>query len=255
MDIFDVKVLLITFGPGTPLEVEVMTNEDLRYYNWGCPSFVRGVLETVTAGRIYDDSDPDAYRGEADFVFYLPPGRPKVGEPLLQDTLTQCERGNDLLTHEKQSQILCIEDGRPICPACGEPLCAAVESYTSGIVPYWAGRDSEVGCYGGFYADPDDGSTGESDLTSLYCSCGWDVDPRTTDLVVYEWFTPGAPVISRDGKTVGELTGSRHACRLEGCTGLRLGVRWPKEPGQKRRRVTFPCTKGMRWSGRGWQIL
>lgn len=37
---------------------------------------------------------------------------------------------------------------------------------------------------------------------------------------------------------VGRVVGSRR-CTLEGCTGKRLGVRWPDG------RLTWPCTKGM----------
>lgn len=59
-------------------------------------------------------------------------------------------------------------------------------------------------------------------------------------------------VLPRDGirkgrvveKLKGEVIG-RSDCRLEGCRGLRLHVRWPKVEGQ-RVKVTYPCTKGMR---------
>jgi len=45
------------------------------------------------------------------------------------------------------------------------------------------------------------------------------------------------------------LTGRRF-CRLEGCTGQRMGVRWP---GGK---VTWPCSKGMKSRSNGdWEIL
>lgn len=52
-------------------------------------------------------------------------------------------------------------------------------------------------------------------------------------------------VLDRDGKMRGETTGSFRVCSLEGCRGHRIGVRWPKEPGQKRAHVTFPCTEGL----------
>lgn len=46
-------------------------------------------------------------------------------------------------------------------------------------------------------------------------------------------------ILSRDGELKGEVTSTTRRCRLEGCNGLRLGVRWPD------RKVTYPCTKGM----------
>ena len=47
-------------------------------------------------------------------------------------------------------------------------------------------------------------------------------------------------VYSKGKKAVGICTGSIRNCRMEGCTGQRLGVRW--EDGK----ITFPCTKGMK---------
>jgi len=44
---------------------------------------------------------------------------------------------------------------------------------------------------------------------------------------------------------VGKPTGSTRVCRLEGCTGRRMGVRWSDG------KLTFPCTKGMKWSPKG----
>lgn len=37
----------------------------------------------------------------------------------------------------------------------------------------------------------------------------------------------------------GALTGTTRHCRLEGCTGRRLGVRWPDG------KITWPCSKGL----------
>lgn len=53
------------------------------------------------------------------------------------------------------------------------------------------------------------------------------------------YFAKGTKVVSRDGKIKGKTTGSCNHCRLEGCNGLRLGVRWSDG------KLTFPCTKGM----------
>lgn len=47
------------------------------------------------------------------------------------------------------------------------------------------------------------------------------------------------PIISRDGGTVGEVTGSTRRCQLEGCTGEQYFVRWPD--GKR----TWPCSKGI----------
>lgn len=63
-------------------------------------------------------------------------------------------------------------------------------------------------------------------------------------------------VLSRCGTLKGETTGSVRCCRLEGCGGACIGVRWPKEPGQKRAKVTFPCSKGMKTvNTTTWQII
>jgi len=48
-----------------------------------------------------------------------------------------------------------------------------------------------------------------------------------------------ARIISGDGKHVGKATGGGYACRLEGCRGWRIRVRWRDGS------VTFPCSKGM----------
>jgi hypothetical protein len=63
----------------------------------------------------------------------------------------------------------------------------------------------------------------------------------------------GEKVVSRDGKAVGETTGSERLCSLEGCGGMRLGVRWPRRRGKAR--TTYPCTKGMSFDGGQWRIL
>jgi hypothetical protein len=55
---------------------------------------------------------------------------------------------------------------------------------------------------------------------------------------------------SGKGIVRGVLTGSERSCSMEGCTGRRLGVRWPDG------KLTWPCTKGMLFEPRkGWQIL
>lgn len=48
-----------------------------------------------------------------------------------------------------------------------------------------------------------------------------------------------ALVYSNDGTQVGVNSTSAYRCRMEGCTGVRITVKWPD--GQ----ITRPCTKGM----------
>ncbi len=52
-------------------------------------------------------------------------------------------------------------------------------------------------------------------------------------------FPKGMPVRAASGEE-GHTTGTFRACQLEGCTGTRVGVRWPDG------KLTWPCTKGMR---------
>lgn len=64
----------------------------------------------------------------------------------------------------------------------------------------------------------------------------------------------GVKVHSRDGKAVGYSTGALFHCRLEGCTGTRMAVSWPRKGGKSR--TTYPCTKGMLQVNRAeWRIL
>lgn len=46
-------------------------------------------------------------------------------------------------------------------------------------------------------------------------------------------------VFSTDGSTFGILTGGSRRCRMEGCLGRSLAVRW--QDGQ----LTYPCSKGL----------
>lgn len=52
-------------------------------------------------------------------------------------------------------------------------------------------------------------------------------------------------VVSRDRAMTGKATGGTRHCRLEGCTGRRIGVRWPDK------HITWPCSKGMVYSPDG----
>lgn len=56
-------------------------------------------------------------------------------------------------------------------------------------------------------------------------------------------------VLSSDGKERGKTTGGTRSCQLEGCTGIRIHVRWAG--GQ----YTWPCSKGMKEIDQDtWQI-
>lgn len=59
--------------------------------------------------------------------------------------------------------------------------------------------------------------------------------------------TRGTIVLTAGGDTAGILTGGHRPCTLEGCTGLRLGTRWPDG------HLTFPCTTGMAFDPDSWE--
>ena len=57
-------------------------------------------------------------------------------------------------------------------------------------------------------------------------------------------------VYARNGKECGKVISANLHCRMEGCTGVRLRVRW------KDGKITCPCTKGMKVRKDGhWQIM
>jgi hypothetical protein len=56
---------------------------------------------------------------------------------------------------------------------------------------------------------------------------------------------PLRKVVSRSGHLVGKPTGTTRRCRLEGCGGVNIGVRWPDG------KITWPCSKGMTYSKKG----
>lgn len=51
--------------------------------------------------------------------------------------------------------------------------------------------------------------------------------------------TPGAKIYNREGTEAGEATGGTRFCRLEGCTGRRIYLRWPDK------KITYPCSEGI----------
>lgn len=58
----------------------------------------------------------------------------------------------------------------------------------------------------------------------------------------------GTPVVSSDKKETGSMTGTTRRCQLEGCNGLRMGVKWAD------RKLSWPCTKGMVYKNGKWEI-
>ena len=63
-----------------------------------------------------------------------------------------------------------------------------------------------------------------------------------------DMFTAGTAIYSSDGKLRGVATGSQHRCRLAGCNGLRISVKWPDG------KTTFPCSKDIIPKSKRWQI-
>jgi hypothetical protein len=62
-------------------------------------------------------------------------------------------------------------------------------------------------------------------------------------------YAKNTPVLSRDGKKKGKLTGGSRHCGMSGCSGKALSVRW--EDGK----LTYPCTKGMEYTNGTWKIV
>lgn len=59
-------------------------------------------------------------------------------------------------------------------------------------------------------------------------------------------------ILSRDGKHVGTATGGNaRQCRMEGCKGERIGIRWDDGT------LTFPCTAAFQFDKRRkmWKLL
>lgn len=61
-------------------------------------------------------------------------------------------------------------------------------------------------------------------------------------------------VRNTDGTETGVVTGVTKHCQMEGCTGVRLHVRWSGASGKTR--STWPCSKGMKKTEKEdtWQI-
>ena len=59
----------------------------------------------------------------------------------------------------------------------------------------------------------------------------------------------GETVLSRDGNTRGRTTGGVRPCVLEGCLGLRIGVRWPDG------KLIWPCSEAMVRRRGAWRSL
>jgi len=50
----------------------------------------------------------------------------------------------------------------------------------------------------------------------------------------------GAKVYSRGGKMAGRIVSNTRDCQMEGCMGIRIGIRW------KDGHITYPCSRGMK---------
>jgi len=58
------------------------------------------------------------------------------------------------------------------------------------------------------------------------------------------------PVFSRDLSERGVRTGGYRHCQMEGCRGLRIGIRWPDG------RISWPCTMSLaEGPSGGWKII
>lgn len=56
-------------------------------------------------------------------------------------------------------------------------------------------------------------------------------------------------IYDRSGKERGKTTGGTRQCKLEGCSGCRIGVRWPNGE------ITWPCSKGLKNYRRHMKII
>ena len=65
-----------------------------------------------------------------------------------------------------------------------------------------------------------------------------------------EHIPAGTKIFARKGcRMVGRSTGTFRPCTLEGCIGLRVGVRWSNG------RLTWPCIRGMEPHCGGYRIV
>lgn len=54
-----------------------------------------------------------------------------------------------------------------------------------------------------------------------------------------DWLARDTVVHSRNGEHQGKIVGNARTCRLDGCGGVRVPVRWDD------RRLTWPCSKAL----------
>ena len=68
------------------------------------------------------------------------------------------------------------------------------------------------------------------------------LDPEGADalLISVPTIDQAKRVYARDGRKSGRIVGGGDFCRLEGCTGVRISVRWPDG------KLTRPCSKGLK---------
>lgn len=80
-------------------------------------------------------------------------------------------------------------------------------------------------------------------------------NPGGIEADILKFFRPpttdkGIPVFARGArKAEGTTTGTTRFCQMDGCPGIRVGVKWNSG------KMTWPCSKGMARLKKGWKIL
>ena len=79
----------------------------------------------------------------------------------------------------------------------------------------------------------------------------WGATPMksVTEGTFQELIEPGTPVVSRDSELTGHTNRTYFRCCMEGCTGLRIAVKWPDG------HWTYPCSRGMNYNEGKWKII
>jgi hypothetical protein len=74
----------------------------------------------------------------------------------------------------------------------------------------------------------------------LLCALAGTTEDLRRYLMPRAVYPKGTVITSRDGKQRGKCTGTVRRCPLEGCGGIRIGVRWPDG------KITWPCSVGIK---------
>jgi hypothetical protein len=92
-------------------------------------------------------------------------------------------------------------------------------------------------------------------LTELLLDATEDASPTAVADALATWRNQGKEhwagkkIYSRRGGDCGVASGHTKVCRLGGCPGMRIMVRWPD--GTR----TWPCSEGLMAHGDGYQIM